>query len=645
MTRAVNASTLAGSIVRALIAACVALALVGAATAAGHSQLVSSSPGAGQVVPTSPSQLRLIFSEPIEGRYTSLDLLDATGRALLVGAGHVDPADPNALVADLSDTLSDGAYTVSWRAVSASDGHNTNGFLTFGVGQATLPPGSGQAGVSGGDLHAGHSSTNASLEVFGKTLGYGGAMLAFGLWIVGALVLLPVRGRWPPGLLLGQAAALLGAAAGAATLAWVEVSSLPAQPPVTDANGVTIVGQSADILTFLTTSRIGELLGARFLVALGAWGLVLLLAARIGAARPGIMAAIGGLAGAISIVLIALMSHSAAFDPPIPLVLDIVHLGAGAVWGAGLAVLAVMTGLGSGPVRDELRAVVPRFSALALATGGLLAATGVYAAWTMTQDFTTIGNDYSLNLVIKVVIVVAALALGAINLFDGGRDRYPAGLARRIAVEAALAFAVIVATANLTSGSPPGEGRPVTIAPAATSATNTVPASLALQPALPGPNQAWVGFTASAPSGGKVTLVLQRLDTDQGTSTVELAASPPAPGAGGPPTYTASGLLLPPDSRWDATVVVADATNHELGRQRFTFAFDASALSQGRQTPPIDPALLVGILLLTAAVIGLGFWIGGGRPPLVEARLGRQVLAVGSALGGLLGVLVLLGPR
>ncbi|MGZ6313469.1 MAG: copper resistance CopC family protein, partial [Candidatus Limnocylindrales bacterium] len=130
MTRAVNASTLAGSIVRALIAACVALALVGAATAAGHSQLVSSSPGAGQVVPTSPSQLRLIFSEPIEGRYTSLDLLDATGRALLVGAGHVDPADPNALVADLSDTLSDGAYTVSWRAVSASDGHNTNGFLT-----------------------------------------------------------------------------------------------------------------------------------------------------------------------------------------------------------------------------------------------------------------------------------------------------------------------------------------------------------------------------------------------------------------------------------------------------------------------------------------------------------------------------------
>ena len=616
------------------VAACLLLFALGAGTALGHSQLVSSSPGAGQVVPTSPSQLRLVFSEPIEGRYTSLNLLDANGTLLLAGVGSVDPTDPNVLLEPLTTPLPDGAYTISWQAVSASDGHNTSGFLTFAVGKASLPAGTTETGSAAGQLHAGHGGASASLEVFAKTLGYGGAMLVFGLWVVGALVLRPVRGRWPPGLLLGQLGALLATAGGAALLIWLAVSDLPHAPDA-----------APDVLGYVTTTRIGLLLGLRIVVALGAWVACLVLSGGSALRRAGLVAAIAGGAGAVLLLLIALTGHSSAFVPPVPLVLDVVHLGAAGVWFAGLVVLAVMTGLGSGPVRDELRAVVPRFSALALVSGGLLAATGVYAAWNMTGDFTTIASEYSLNLVIKVVLVGAALGLGAVNLFDGGRDRFPAGLARRLAVEAALAFAVIVATANLTSGSPPGEGRPLAIAPAVTSATSVVPASLALQPAAPGPNQAWVGFPGSPPAGSSVSLMLQRLDADQGTSTIALSATPAQPGVPGPATYTASGLLLPADSRWDATVVVSDAAGHETGRQRFTFALDSAALSAGRQTPPLDPALLVGIVLITGGVIGLGFWIGGGRPPLVEPRLGRQALAVGSALGGVLGVLVLLGPR
>ena len=65
-----------------------------AGTVLGHSQLVSSSPGAGQVVATSPTQIRLVFSEPIEGRYTSLDLLDGTGKQLLGGVARSIPRIP-----------------------------------------------------------------------------------------------------------------------------------------------------------------------------------------------------------------------------------------------------------------------------------------------------------------------------------------------------------------------------------------------------------------------------------------------------------------------------------------------------------------------------------------------------------------------
>ena len=136
-----------------------------------------------------------------------------------------------------------------------------------------------------------------------------------------------------------------------------------------------------------------------------------------------------------------------------------------------MAGLALLTGFGSGPIRAEMRDLVPRFSALALASGGLLAGTGIYAAWLNTHDFTSVGTAYSLNLAVKVAVVIAAFALGAFNLFDGGRDRYPFGLSRRVAVEATLAFAILVLTANLTSGSPTAEGRPIAITPVPTTAT------------------------------------------------------------------------------------------------------------------------------------------------------------------------------
>ena len=91
------------------IAIALPVILVGSATTvAGHSQLVISVPAAGQVLPASPTQISLVFSEPIEARYTSLDLLDGAGRTLLADAGAPDPADPYALTVNLTTPLADG---------------------------------------------------------------------------------------------------------------------------------------------------------------------------------------------------------------------------------------------------------------------------------------------------------------------------------------------------------------------------------------------------------------------------------------------------------------------------------------------------------------------------------------------------------
>ena len=114
-----------------------------APVALGHAQLVSSEPGAGQVVSVSPAQLTLAFSEPIDASGTSADVLDSVGHAIVTEGGSVDPADPFTLLVPVP-ALADGAYSVQWRSLSAADGHTSTGFFTFGVGGASLGPDTGR---------------------------------------------------------------------------------------------------------------------------------------------------------------------------------------------------------------------------------------------------------------------------------------------------------------------------------------------------------------------------------------------------------------------------------------------------------------------------------------------------------------------
>ena len=104
---------------------------------------------------------------------------------------------------------------------------------------------------------------------------------------------------------------------------------------------------------------------------------------------------------------------------------------------------------------------MPRFSALALVAVALVALTGVYADWVQTRDLLAFGTPYELNLLVKILLVALALAIGLLNYLDGGSDRrWLGGFSRRVLMELVLGVAVVVATANLTSGSPTGLDRP-----------------------------------------------------------------------------------------------------------------------------------------------------------------------------------------
>jgi len=130
------------------------------------------------------------------------------------------------------------------------------------------------------------------------------------------------------------------------------------------------------------------------------------------------------------------------------------------------------------------------------------------------------------------------------------------------------------------------------------------------------------------------------------------ARQPPSPpkNAGLPgmdrPAHTPDASLAK-GSRWDATIVASDPAGTETGRRRFVFALDAAGVSDGRAVPPIDPALLLAVLLLALGIAGLAFGLAGGVLPRTLPDASRPALLGASTVGALLGlaIIVVAGPR
>ena len=365
------------------------------------------------------------------------------------------------------------------------------------------------------------------------------------------------------------------------------------------------------------------------------------------AGRNRLAVGVGALAAAASLVLVALGGHAAGFDSPVPILVDVVHLGSASIWLAGVVGLFWLVEFGRlDPA--ELRSVVPHFSALALVSVTLIVATGTYQAWIETYDFTSIPDAYSLTLAAKVAMFAIALVFGALNYLDGGRDRrWLGGFRTRIFLEAGFAVAVVGLAANVTSGSPSAEGRPIEISQAVSTATpGAVNLQFGVQPGRPGPNRYLARLDAPPPAGATVELDLQRLDQSIGESRIPLRPDPVS--TFGPPgtVFLADGGQLGDGTRWDASIVVSDATGAEIGRRRFTFGVGPDGIVEGRALPPVDPVLVVGIALLGLGIAGLAFGLAGGRLPRATPFASRLAMVSGGTIGGLLGLAILSGgPR
>lgn len=110
-----------------LLAAAICL---NAATAFAHSFLVDASPSAKDHVAAPPKAVKLRFGGGVEAAYSSISILDATGKVIVEGAKG-QQEKPRELTLDAPE-LAAGNYIVKYRVLS-SDGHIVEGKYEFTV--------------------------------------------------------------------------------------------------------------------------------------------------------------------------------------------------------------------------------------------------------------------------------------------------------------------------------------------------------------------------------------------------------------------------------------------------------------------------------------------------------------------------------
>ena len=456
--------TIGGRAGTLLVAFVVALGV--AVPAWGHATLLATQPQASGVLSQPPTEVRLTFSERIEPRFAVISVTDASGNQQIAGSPARTADDENAIFVPVK-SLSQGWYLVWWRIISA-DGHPIRGAFTFAVGPSPGPP--PQFVIPS----LGESAATPSLV---------GSRWVLLLAMMGGIGLLAFRGviARPLQVTGGSERALQGVTTAAAVALGVALVAAPVYLLLATAEfSLRPWSDIGEIVPLVRDSGFGRAFS-------DLWGVLALLAVAAAAAlaldRPGrkrrsaeaLLAGFGAAGcAAAALAFPGLAGHPSTTSPVgAMLALDWAHLAAASIWIGGLAGLLVLAATTQAGKRYEVLAVVvPRFSRAAMGSVAVLLATGIIASIVHLPTLSSLWEtSYGQALIAKSILLVCALALGAVNTLrsrprlvaaaqrrDQALGDNAAGLLRRLVLgEVALLAGAVVAASILTSIAPPSQ--------------------------------------------------------------------------------------------------------------------------------------------------------------------------------------------
>ncbi len=562
-----------------------------------HALLLRSNPAANAVLEASPAQVELFFSEAVAQGLSSLIVFDQNGLQVDQKDMRVDPSDPTRMTVSLP-ALELGVYTVSWKAVSATDGHQTEGSFSFGVGNVNVSALPITKQTSSSSLLA---SALISKWLLLLSLALVAGRVPF-LWLVWKPALKSDTGNLPDKVLYPQAserltwfglvgaliAILFGLLAQAGQASGAELA-LPWAPAM---------------VVLLSTTRLGLIWLARVVLAL--------LAIWLSIGRPAAWKIWSRHAVSLALLLsISLTAHAATeANPLLPVADDWIHMIGMTVWLGGLAYL--LTGLHlfsslEAQLRTRLTSFsMEHFSNMALVAVGVIVCTGLYSAslrvGTLHALLTTI---YGHALLLKLTIVVLLLILAGINLviisprIKQSRLRGEANpslvnwFGKMVAGEAALGVLLLMAVSLLTY-LPPAHIIPPVQELTASARVNELSINLTITPGLVGQNNFQLQLASNGAPLVTVSQALLRF-------TPQMANIAPSEGeliGQGDGTYKTKGTYLSMPGNWQVQAVIRRPDKFD------TYAnFNFTIHNPGEANPAISTPRYAGVLFIVITLI------------------------------------------
>ncbi|HEY1593451.1 MAG TPA: FixH family protein [Solirubrobacteraceae bacterium] len=446
-----------GVLIAAVAAVC---ALPGAASA--HAYLIKTVPAASVVLNSPPPNIQLTYDEAVEPKFAIISVTDAAGRQETTGPPQRSPANPDTLVVPLRAHLPAGWYLIYWRAISV-DGHPVQGAFTYAVGPDPGPaPQFRVPSVSA-------TATKANLLV-ARWVMLLSVMAAIGLFVLRTLIARPLVTRV-------QGTSLRNVSVAFVVASIVALIAIPVYLDFSTANdSLRSVFDLGALVPLFRVTAFGraivdlELCFALFCIA--GWIAVWLdRPERPQRSVVALGAMTGGLIAAAAVLIVpGAAGHAAQTSPRgLTMAFDWLHMAAGSVWIGGLiGLLLIWVGLGRGLRVDGLRAIVPRFSNVALVSVIVIAATGIGETIEHMPAVNALWDTgFGVAILVKTGLLLVVIAVASGNQFRSKpglvasrehpeRGGPAAGLLGRLSsVEVAIIAGIVFAAAVLTSLAPP----------------------------------------------------------------------------------------------------------------------------------------------------------------------------------------------
>ena len=589
-----------------------------------HALLLRSNPQANAVLAQPPVQIELFFSEPVDATLSGIKTFNSSGVEVDVGDVRVESSDATRMTVSLH-TIGDGVYTVTWKAVSAIDGHQTTGSFPFAVGN-----------TSPSALPASQATSTSNLPIsalVAKWLLLASLALITGqfafIWFVWQPALKAYSSEMSPSLTQPK---IWG------TLYWIGLAGIVMAfilGVLSQAGEVTgselALPWSQEVGRVLVDTRLGVLWFTRLALALfGIW----LIQGPLVQWKPPASFAVG----LASLLTVSLTSHAATESHPLlPVLDDWIHLIGMTFWFGGLVYL--LTGLRALKGLDEtaraqlISPLASRFSNMALVSVALIGVTGLYSALLRISTISALLTSiYGHAMLLKQVFVITLLGIAGINLLfftprlkrvrlTGGADSIlVARFSKMVVVEVIVAGLLLVSVSVLTY-LPPARITPRISELTGTQFVDDLRLDISIAPGFVGQNTFTLKLASNGQPVSSVKNALLRFTPHQGNippSEIQLIGQ-------GNGTYSAKGTYLSLPGHWQVQGVVRRANKFDAFAN---FDFNINPPGSANESSTI-PRQAGAVLIVISLLIALNVIALSAKPAL---RYG---------LGGLLSLVVL----